>query len=388
MRFLHLSDLHFGKNLYEYSLLEDQRHWCVQVLDYLDRVRHDAVLIAGDLYDRPVPGGDAVDLCGWFLEELAAVRRLPVLCIAGNHDSPQRLDFAGRLCRAGGLYLSARPRRKPERIALRDRWGEVDFFLVPYLSPGDGKSLFPEKEIRTFDDAFAAVLEEGREEMDASPRRVLLAHGFFARGGDPEHCGLVTCDSEVRVGGADLIDAGRLSGFSYCALGHLHSCQEAGSPRARYCGSPLRYSVSEEGQEKCVLSVELDGAGEAAAQRVSFPPLRQVRTVRGTLPELLAGAGEGPASEDYVLVELLTHGTEVGAAQQLRNVYPNFLQIRYLDPVRQELELTGHGKLSRLSLGEAYRAFYREVTGHPLEEEPGRLLDRIAHDAEERREEP
>ena len=388
MRLLHLSDLHFGKNLYEYSLLPDQRHWCGQLLEYLDRVPHDGVLIAGDLYDRSVPSGDAVDLCDWFLGELAGERRLPVLCIAGNHDSPQRLGFGSRLYRAGGLYMAARPQRRLERVTLRDQWGEVDFFLLPYLSPGDARTLFPDREIRTFDDAFGAVLEENQEELERCPRRVLLAHGFFARGGDPEHSGLVTCDSEIQVGGLDLIDAGRLAGFSYCALGHLHSCQEAGSPRARYCGSPLKYSVSEEHQEKCVLSVTLDGGGEVSVERVSFPPLREVRSVRGTMEELLAPTGGTLASEDYVQITLLTQGTEVGAAQRLRNVYPNYLQIRYQNPAQRRLELEGHGELARMSLGEAYRKFYLQVTGHPLEPEPGRILDKLAREAGEGRDEP
>ena len=143
MRFLHLSDLHFGRSLCEYSLLPDQEHWCRGLLRHLEAERYDAVLIAGDLYDRAVPSGDAVALCDWFLGELAGRLSLPVLCIAGNHDSPQRLSFASSLYRAGGLYMAAIPRRELCRVTLGDQWGEVDFFLLPYLTPGDGRGLFP-----------------------------------------------------------------------------------------------------------------------------------------------------------------------------------------------------------------------------------------------------
>ena len=145
MRFLHLSDLHLGRSLCEYSLLEDQRYWCQGLLDYLETAPCDAVLIAGDLYDRSVPSAGAVELCDWFLGELAGRLALPVLCVSGNHDSPQRLGFASSLYRASGLYMAAIPRREVSSVTLRDRWGEVDFFLLPYLTPGDGRTLFPER---------------------------------------------------------------------------------------------------------------------------------------------------------------------------------------------------------------------------------------------------
>ena len=179
----------------------------------------DAVLIAGDLYDRAVPSGDAVALCDWFLGELAGRLSLPVLCIAGNHDSPQRLSFASSLYRAGGLYMAAIPRRELCRVTLGDQWGEVDFFLLPYLTPGDGRGLFPGEEIRTFQDAYAVLLRENRGLLERCPRKVLLAHGFFGRGAEGQDMELLTSDSEVSVGGSDLVDASLFDGFSYCAPG-------------------------------------------------------------------------------------------------------------------------------------------------------------------------
>lgn len=383
MRFLHLSDLHLGRSLCEYSLLEDQRHWCCQLLDYLDQEPHDAVLIAGDLYDRGVPSGEAVALCDWFLGELAGRRRIPVLCIAGNHDSPQRLSFASSLYRAAGLYMAAIPQRKLYHVTLTDRWGAVDFFLLPYLTPGDGKTLFPDGEIRTFQDAYAAILRENQGEVEACSRRILLAHGFFSRGADRENTGLLTSDSEVSVGGSDLVDAALFDPFHYCALGHLHRGQAAGSPKMRYCGSPLKYSVSEAGHQKSVLSVELDREGEAAVTEVSVPPLRDLRTVQGTMEELLGPTAGEFASGDYVQITVRTQGTVVGAARQLRNVYPNYLQIRYQNPAIQALELEGRGELARLPLGEHFLGFYRQVTGQELSPAGKAVLETLSRQAEE-----
>lgn len=374
MRLLHLSDLHFGRSLCEYSLLEDQRHWCRRLLAHLDETRYDAVLIAGDLYDRAVPGAGAVELCDRFLSELAGERKLPVLCVAGNHDSPQRLGFASSLYRAAGLYMAAIPSRKIVRVTLEDQWGPVDFFLLPYLTPGDGRTLFPGEEIRTFQDAYAALLRENRGEIAACPRRVLLAHGFFSPGADRDQTGLLTSDSEVSVGGTDLVDAALFDQFHYCALGHLHRDQRAGDPKMQYCGSPLKYSVSEENQRKSVRAVELGPQGELLDSRqVSFPPLHDVRTVRGTMEELLAPTAGEFSSGDYVQITVLTRGTETGAAQKLRNVYPNYLRIRYQNPDAAPLELEGRDRVAGLSLEQSYLAFYRQVTGQELSA-PGRAV--------------
>lgn len=388
MKLLHLSDLHFGRSLCEYSLLEDQRYWCQKLLGYLEKSPCGAVLIAGDLYDRSVPSADAVALCDWFLGELAGRLGLPVLCISGNHDSPQRLGFASSLYRAGGLYMAAVPKRELCRVTLRDEWGDVDFFLLPYLTPGDGRTLFPEREVHTFQDAYQAVMEENRPALDQSPRKVLLAHGFFAHGADRDGSGLCFCDSEVNVGGSDLVSAALFEGFHYCAFGHLHACQPVGKGgRMWYCGSPIKYSVSEERQQKAALLAELDGDGNVRVERLSFPPRRELRCVRGTMEELLAPTGGGFSSEDYVQITVLTQGTEVGASQRLRNVYPNYLQIRYENPASRKLELTGHGEFSRLTMAEAYLRFYRQVTGRELDPEGQKLLEKISRKAAEEREE-
>lgn len=387
MRLLHLSDLHFGKTLYEYSLLEDQRHWCGQVLDLLRNQPHDLVVIAGDLYDRAVPAAEAVDLCDWFLSTLAGELGLTVLCIAGNHDSPSRLQFGSALYRAGGLHMAARPQARVERVTHFDDWGPVHFYLLPYLSPSDSKNLFPHRreEIRSFQDAYRVLMEENRAEMPWGERNVVVAHGFFAltdRQG-PGSDALRT-ESEVVVGGLDLVDAGLFRGFDYGALGHLHTPQQGGLPQLRYCGSPLAYSVSEEHQVKEVLSVTLGQKGSPPqVTPILLEPLRRVRTVRGSLEELLAPTQGEFASDDYVLVEVLTESTLLGAADQLRNVYPHYLAIRYRSTLQQEVAVGANAQLARLSLEQAFEGFFREVTGRELTQEEQDLAGEIAAETRE-----
>lgn len=396
IKFLHISDLHFGKNLYRYSLLEDQHFWCRKLLEHLSIENYDAVVIAGDLYDRSVPSADAVALMDWFLSTLVLDLDLPVLAIAGNHDSPQRLAFGSRLFPAGKLELAALPKRDIHKVTLQDSYGPVDFFLVPYLSPADGKNLFPQQEIQTFNDAYTTLLKHNRPYIDLSRRNVLVGHGFFAPLGaqetseplqpnllpnqniaiqgnpfdissqtakeNPENRGLIRCDSEVAVGGMELVNMALLSDFDYAALGHLHAPQQVAKQPLWYCGSPLAYSLSEEHQNKGPLAVELGPKGQVTVTPVALTPLRRLRTVSGTLDELLAPTQGGFASDDYIFIQLVADDTITGASEKLRNVYPHYLSIRYLTLQERELILEGESAKT-LSIPEAFARFYTQVTG-------------------------
>lgn len=390
MKILHTSDLHFGKTLYQYSLLEDQRFWCRQLLEHLAAEKYDAVVLAGDLFDRSVPSAEAVALLDWFLSSLVLDLGLPVLAVSGNHDSPQRLAFGSRLYQAGGLEIAALPQREIRRVTLTDAWGPVDFFLLPYLSPADGKNLFPQGDIRTFQDVYAALLEANRPRFDSSRRSVLVGHGFFAPlgkgegqaasapdGEAPADGGLLRCGSEAAVGGLELVDAALLEGFDYAALGHLHAPQRAGREHLRYSGSPLPYSLSEEGQAKGVTAVELGAKGELSVTRVELPALRRVRTVSGTLEELLAPTQGGFGSGDYVFIRLVSDDTVTGASEKLRNVYPNYLAIRYLTRDEGELALEG-GRTSALPLPDAFARFCAQVAGEALTQEELALVRDLA----------
>ena len=263
MRFFHLSDLHIGKRLNGYSLQENQEQVLGQIVNYARERHPDAILICGDIYDKTAPSGEAYTLFGWFLEELSRIRpRIPVLIIAGNHDSPERLAYAGSFLEKHRIYLSVMPPSGPEehlkQIVLEDEEGEVTFWMLPFLKPGYVRRLAEGKEPLSWEGAVRLVLE--RDQIDFSKRNVILSHQFYAgEGRNPE-----TCDSEQAVllaGGLDQVPASLLEKFDYAALGHLHGAQQAGKPWIRYCGTPYKYSVSEQYHQKAVLEVTLGAKG-------------------------------------------------------------------------------------------------------------------------------
>ncbi|MEG0854135.1 MAG: exonuclease SbcCD subunit D [Angelakisella sp.] len=383
MKLLHLSDLHFGKSLFEYSLIEDQRYWCGQVLAFLRENPHDAVIIAGDLYDRSVPSSEAVELMDGFLTALVQELRLPVLAISGNHDGGKRLGFGSGLYRGSGLYMAAVPQAEIERVTLTDAFGAVDFWLLPYLSPADGRTLFPEKDIHTFHDTYRVFLEENMPRMDKNRRNVLVAHGFFSGFSQNVETQLVTSDSELSIGGADITDTALFAGFQYCALGHLHAPQRAGGETIRYCGSPLKYSVSEEHQRKRLLSVTLDAQGNVTFAETELAPLHRLYSVEGSLEQLSAPTGGEMVSEDYVFVNILTDGAELAAAQRIRNLYPNYLGIRYRTREEATLLLGGGEAVRRRSLPEAFDDFYQSVTGRELTSQQRQLVTLVAEETRE-----
>ena len=232
MRFLHLSDLHLGKRVCEFSMLDDQRYILEEILSLLDTHPVDAVLLAGDLYDKPVPPAEAVRLLDWFLTELAD-RKLPVFAISGNHDSAERVAFGAHLLAGSQVYVSPVFEGAPAPIPLTDAYGPVDIYLLPFLKPAMVRHIYPDEPIESYSDALGCVLR--RCAPDPARRSVLVAHQFVA--------GAAACESEEpSVGGLDCVDAALFDGFDYVALGHLHSPQKVGRDTLRYCGTPLKYS--------------------------------------------------------------------------------------------------------------------------------------------------
>lgn len=317
MRFFHISDLHIGKQLYRYSLLEDQAYMLQQIVGQIREKRPDAVLISGDIYDRSMPGSDAVALFDRFLTSLAECEpAIAVLLIAGNHDSASRIDYAGNILRREQIYIAGSGPQKPEdrieKVVLTDAYGEVDFYLLPFVRPGQLRGLFSEEENESFcnlaketgrseyDIYFEKLLM--REDFSAPRRRVLLTHQYFR----PLKGEIRRSDSEiVTVGLLDEIATCHLKPFDYVAMGHIHRPQKCGEPYYRYCGSPMPYSVSEEKDEKAILSVTLGEKGTPPEiEQIPIIPLRRVRKLSGTKQELLDLAeresGENGKVEDYV----------------------------------------------------------------------------------------
>ena len=391
MRFLHTADWHLGRTLSEYTLLSDQNARLQQLIDTAKEQKVDAVIIAGDLYDRSVPPAQAVSLLDDTLYTLTVTLGIPVLAIAGNHDSPQRVAFGSRLYASSGLYVEGEPVKEIRKVTLKDQTGPVDFWLLPYFTPEQVKPWFPEKEIRSYNDAFLALMEENLPRMDHSRRNVLIAHGYYRVVGEASMEEEIFSESEITIGGSDLIDLHAASDFDYIALGHLHAPQRSGWEKARYSGSLLKYSVSEARQKKGFLLVELDEQGALSHELISPDPVRELRTVRGTLEQLLSA---NTSSDDFVMVTLTDEGAVLGAMERLRTVFPNALGLRFAarekDSAPGEISrLTQEELEAQVSLSpiEMFSKFYQQVREEPLSSERRELVEQVIRSLEAGKEE-
>lgn len=320
MKLLHLSDLHIGKRVNEVSMLEDQRHILGQIVRLIDREQPQAVLIAGDVYDKSIPPAEAVTELDEFLCLLAA-RKIPVLIISGNHDSPERLAFGNRLLGFSGIHISPVYDGQISPITLQDDHGEVNFWLLPFIKPAHVKRAYPDEQIESYTDACRVAVE--KMSVDPNRRNVLLCHQFVT--------GAATCDSEeISVGGSDNVDASVFEAFDYVALGHLHGPQNIGSNRIRYCGTPLKYSFSEANHHKSVTLVELGEKGSLHLTTLPLPPLHDMRIIRGSFAQVTDKAFyEGTATEDYLQIILTDEEDVPEAIGKLRAIYPNVMKLSY-----------------------------------------------------------
>ena len=322
MRLLHCADLHIGRRLFGFSLLEDQRHALSVIASLAKEHRVDAVLIAGDVFDKPVPSEAAVAVLDDFLTALQQ-QGTAVFLIAGNHDSADRLQFMSRILHKTGVYIAGVFTGAVPCVRMQDEFGPVDIHLLPYLRPMEVRPFFPDMELNTHEDAVRAALSTAT--LEDGIRHVLLAHQFVSAAGEA----LLRSDSEAAsVGGLDCVDASVFKGFSYVALGHLHGAQRVGSETVRYAGSPLKYSFSELTQQKSVALIELTDS-DIKTTLLPIPPLHPLREVTASMAELMGQSG----SEDYLHV-LLTEEEEVpNAMQRLRDFYPNLMYLNYANRI-------------------------------------------------------
>jgi len=320
MKLIHLSDLHIGKRVNEVSMIDDQEYILQQILRIIDEEKGDAVLIAGDVYDKSVPSAEAVTLFDDFLCELAQ-RKVPTLIISGNHDSPERLAFGNRLMEESGIHISPVYDGSVSTITLSDEHGDVDFWLLPFLKPAHVKRYFPDADIESYTDACRVAVEHMG--IDTTIRNVLLTHQFVT--------GASTCESEeISVGGSDNVEASVFADFDYVALGHIHGPQNIGTNKIRYCGTPLKYSFSEEHHHKSVTVVNLNAKGELNLELRPLTPKHDLRSIRGTFAELTDKAFyDGTATDDYLRIILTDEEDVPEAIGQLRVIYPNIMKLTY-----------------------------------------------------------
>lgn len=322
MKLIHIADLHIGKTVNGFSMLGDQAFILERILGYVREYRPRAVLIAGDVYDKPVPGTDAVKVFDRFLTELVR-EGAAVLIISGNHDSPERLGFASGIMNERGVFLYGVFDGQMRTVALEDEYGEVRFYLLPYIRPSVVRRFFDDPGIETHDDAVRAVIASAG--VDETKRNVLVAHQFvISRGEEPERS-----DSEVGpVGGMDAVEFSAMSCFDYAALGHLHGPQRVGGGRGRYAGSPLKYSFSEHLHKKSAVLLELGDKGHVETVLLPLTPLRDLRKLKGPMDKLIGGGAEA-STEDYLHITLTDEAEPVDAIGKIRCVYPNVMALDF-----------------------------------------------------------
>lgn len=361
MKLLHLSDLHIGKRLHERSFLEDQKYILNQILEITDKESPDAILVAGDIYDKSIPSGEAVSLFDDFLFELSK-RGRDVFIISGNHDSPERLSFGGRLMERAKIHLSPIYNGTVEPISLSDEFGDVEIYMLPFIKPTHVRQHFEEETIESYTDAVRVAIKNMH--VDPGKRNVILTHQFITNA--------AICDSEeISVGGTDQVDASVFADFDYVALGHIHGPQWVERETVRYCGTPLKYSFSEASHKKSVTIVEMGEKGKVAIRTTPLVPLHDLAEIRGTFAELTDPLyyKKEALQNSYVRVILTNEDDVMDAAARLRQCYPLFLCMTY-DNTRTRAQGTVMGDATeKKDPFEIFAEFFKTQNGAELNEE-------------------
>lgn len=368
---MHLADLHLGKRVNGFSMMEDQEYILNRILEIMEEEQPDGLLIAGDVYDKTIPPAEAVRRMDDFLTAVAA-KHVPVFLISGNHDSAERVAFGHQLMQGSGIWISPVYDGTIRHHTLEDRWGKVNIYLIPFLRPSVVRSFFPDVEIEDYTDALRTIIED--LQVDTSRRNVVLAHQFVtAAGALPE-----TCDSEqLSVGGLDRVDGSVFSPFDYTALGHLHGPQRVGSETIRYAGSPLKYSFSELHQKKSVTVAELRAKGETEIRQIPLQSRREMTELRGTFEEILEEARKkGEPQTDYYHMILTDETDVVDALSRLREYYPNIMLLDYDNRrTRSQKEVEQLDRVEERTPGELFAALYEQQNGQEMDSDRKEYLD-------------
>lgn len=372
MKFIHLSDLHLGKRVNEFSMIEDQAYILKKILSVIKEETPDAVLIAGDVYDKPVPSVEAVGLFDDFLKQLSR-QKVQVFVISGNHDSPERLAFASELIEASGIHIAPVYDGKVHPVSLEDAYGTVNVYMLPFIKPAHVRAVFAEETIESYTEAVRVAIshmDRGKEQEEQ--RNILLTHQFVT--------GAVRSESEeISVGGSDNVDASVFAAFDYVALGHIHGPQSVGRESIRYCGTPLKYSFSEAKHQKSVTVLELREKGNLEIRKVDLVPLRDLRELRGTYEELTSRKNyEGTALEDYVHITLTDEEDVLDAVGKLRVIYPNLMKLDYDNRrTRENREIAGGEGVDARTPMELILDFYETQNNQPMNQKQKALAEEL-----------
>lgn len=378
MNLLHLSDLHLGKVVNEISMLEDQKYILSKVIDLIDEEKIDAVMMAGDIYDRKVPSEEAVALLDDFLSKLAA-KKIPVLMISGNHDSDERLNFGSRIFSKNGIYVAGKYTGKINKVTLNDDYGPVNFYLMPFTERNQVEYYFPDDDTSTYEAAVNTALSHTG--IDYSERNILLAHLFAISGtSEPELSGSET--SAKNVGTIDKVSSGLFSEFEYTALGHIHRPQKVGSENVRYGGSLLKYSLNEINQSKAFTIVTINEKGTGPdINLIPIKPLHEMRELKGNFDELMKPENiEFP--DDYIFMTLKDKTPIADAYAIAESRYKNLMGLRYDNSESKlaDTEEINEGESGR-DFSEMMADFYKKILGREPEDDEWKILNEVAKEA-------
>lgn len=361
MKFVHLSDLHLGKRVNGYSMIEDQKYILLKILNVIDEQKAEAVVIAGDVYDKPIPPTEAVQLFDDFLFRLVE-RNLQILVISGNHDSPERIAFGSRFMDKSGVHMSQVYNGKNDLVELKDKYGKVNFYMLPFVKPSNVRRFFEDEEINTYTDAVRVAVSHMN--VNKKARNVIITHQFVT--------GAQRSESEtIAVGGTDNVDSYVFDDFDYVALGHIHGPQNVGKNTVRYCGTPLKYSFSEISHKKSVTVVEMKEKGNVKVSTVELTPKLDMREIKGTYEDLTFKKNyENTNTEDYLHIILTDEEDVADAVAKLRCVYPNLMKLDYDNTrTRNSLALTQAEETEKKSDTELLSEFFEKQNGKPLSDE-------------------
>lgn len=376
MKLIHLSDLHIGKRLREYSLLEDQEYILKKILNVIDDEAPEGVIIAGDVYDKSVPSAEAVSLFDDFLSDLVK-RGLQIFVISGNHDSAERVAYMGRIVENAGVHLSPVYDGNVTPVVLEDAFGAVNVYMLPFIKPLTVKHCFEDAVINDYTDAVETAVEHMN--IDLSQRNVLITHQFIA---DSE-----TCESEeISIGGTDSVNVEAVSGFDYVALGHLHRPQSCTRETVRYCGTPLKYSFSEAKDKKSVTVVEMGEKGSVTVRTVPLEPKRDMVDLRGSFEELMQHSFyEGTTwQEDYVRITLTDEDVQPDAYAHLRNVYHKLMLIQYDNTrTRANRSVSGPENVRQKSPMELFSELFEQQNNMPMSDAQREYMEKIIAELKE-----
>lgn len=369
MKFMHLSDLHLGKRVHEYSMIEDQEYILNQIVQIAADEKVDAVFIAGDIYDKTFPPVEAVTLLDQFLWALAE-KEISVWIISGNHDSAERLSFGSRLMEKNEIHIAPVYNGELHTVTMEDEYGPIDISLLPFIKPAQVKRFFPEEEIHTYTDALQTALQG---DAPRNRRRILITHQFVT--------GASRCESEEPVvGGLDNVDASVFNGFDYVALGHIHSPQNVGRETLRYCGTPLKYSFSEVHQGKSVTIVTMKEKGCISLKTIPLRPLRDLKEIKGTYNDLTLKSfyehTEYP--ESYLHITLTDEEDVPDAVSRLQVIYPHIMKLDYDNArTRNSPGTDTAGETENKTPMELFEEFYQRRNFQPMSEEQKKFASEL-----------